>query len=309
MRKRKFGKSGPELTLVGLGTWAIGGPWQWGWGPQDDNDSIAAIQAALDAGINWIDTAPVYGFGHAEEIVAKAVKGLRQKIFIATKCGLVWDENKKISNNLRAESIRREVEVSLRRLDTDYIDLYQHHWMDDNTSVSESWGELIKLQEEGKIRYLGVSNYDVPNLEKCKKIAWPDSLQPPYSLLDRGIEKQILPWCIRNDVSVLAYSPLQNGLLTGRFDLAKLATDDWRRKSPKFKEPQYSQNIAKVNKLSEIAHKLGLTTVQLAIAWITNRAPNTFALVGARNKAQAEANAAATDIILEKEIIAEIDTI
>ncbi|KAA3662679.1 MAG: aldo/keto reductase, partial [Calditrichaeota bacterium] len=231
MQFRKLNPNAPELSVLGLGTWAIGGPWQWGWGPQDDRDSILAIRASLDGGINWLDTAPVYGFGHSEEIVGKAVKDIRKEVFIATKCGLVWDDQKKVRRHLSAESIRVEVEASLKRLQTDYIDLYQHHWMDDNTSVNESWGELVKLRDEGKIRFIGVCNYDVANLNKCLKLAPVDSLQPPYSLLDREIEKELLPWCVKNTAGVLAYSPLQNGLLTGRFKLENLAKDDWRRKS------------------------------------------------------------------------------
>ncbi|MCA9735882.1 MAG: aldo/keto reductase [Deferribacteres bacterium] len=309
MQFRKLCLEGPELSVLGLGTWAIGGPWQWGWGPQDDHDSIKAIRASFDSGINWLDTAPVYGFGHSEKIVGKAIKEIRKDVFIATKCGLVWDNHKKVRRHLGAESIRREVEDSLTRLQTDYIDLYQHHWMDDNTSVNESWGELIKLRKEGKVRYIGVCNYDVANLNKCIKLSPVDSLQPPYSLLDRGIEEELLPWCMKNNAGVLAYSPLQNGLLTGKFRLENLAADDWRRKSTFFKEPQFSQNMALVKGLSQIASRFGMTTAQLALAWIIHKAPNTFALVGARNEKQANENASAGTVTIDEDLMREIEAL
>ncbi|KAA3616228.1 MAG: aldo/keto reductase [Calditrichaeota bacterium] len=309
MQLLKFTANGPDLSVIGLGTWAIGGPWQWGWGPQDDNDSIRAIKSSIDAGINWIDTAPVYGFGHSEEIVGKSISGHRNEVFVATKCGLVWNEQKKVVKTLKAGSIRSEIEASLRRLNTDYIDLYQHHWMDDNTSINESWGELVKLRDEGLVRYIGVCNYDVRNLEKCAKLAGIDSLQPPYSLIDRSIEKDLLPWCSKNKAAVLAYSPLQNGLLTGKFNLEKLAEDDWRRKSIYFKEPMYSQNMGFVERLSQIAEKQNISVAQLALGWITHKSANTFALVGARNEKQAKENAAAGSVSLSDEIMHEIEAI
>ncbi|GAB4379615.1 MAG: aldo/keto reductase [Calditrichia bacterium] len=286
MQKRKLGKDGPEFTEIGLGTWAIGGPWEWGWGPQDDRDSLQTIQAALDAGINWIDTAPAYGLGHSEEIVGQALKGRRQQVYLATKCGLVWDERRNVTRNNRPESILREAEDSLRRLQTDYIDLYQIHWPDNSVPVEESWGALVKLKEQGKIRYLGASNFDVDLLERCEAIHHVDSLQPPYSLLNRQVEEKILPWCREHQTGVVAYSPLQSGLLTGKFDVSRLAKDDWRRKSTYFREPQLSKNLKFAESLKPIAEKYGKTVTQLAISWVLMNNTVTSAIVGARNPQQ-----------------------
>ncbi len=293
MKTRQLGTNGPELTEIGLGTWAIGGPWSWGWGPQDDKDSIATIQKALDAGINWIDTAPVYGLGHAEEIVAQAVQGRRDKVFIATKCGLVWDDRNRVDRNNRPESIRKECEASLRRLKTDYIDLYQIHWPDPKTPVEDSWGEMVRLKEEGKVRYIGVSNFDVPLLEKCEAIHHVNSLQPPYSMVHKvkypEVEKEILPWCHEHGVGVVAYSPLQNGLLTGKWNrerLDKLPRDDWRRRSEFFTDPFFSQILQFVEQLKPIAEKYDKTLTELAIAWVLMNPAVTSAIVGARKPEQ-----------------------
>ncbi len=288
MKTRQLGKDGPHLTEIGLGTWAIGGPWEWGWGPQDDEDSIRTIHRALDVGINWIDTAAVYGLGHAEEVIARALNGKRKEVFIATKCGLVWDDQGRVERNNRPESIMRECEASLRRLNTDYIDLYQIHWPDDNVPVEDSWEAMIRLREQGKVRYIGVSNFDVPLLERCEALQHVNSLQPPYSLLNRKVEKAILPWCRKHGVGVVAYSPMQSGLLSGRFDKSRLAPDDWRHKSPYFKEPQLSRNLAFVEELKPIARKYGKTVAQLAIAWVLMNPAITSAIVGARRPDQLE---------------------
>ena len=288
MNTRQLGTDGPWLTEIGLGTWAIGGPWDWGWGPQDDRDSIRTILRALELGINWIDTAAVYGLGHAEEVVARALKGRRSEVFIATKCGLVWDDRGNVVRNNHPESIMRECEASLRRLNTDYIDLYQIHWPDANTPVEESWEAMIRLQEQGKVRYIGVSNFDVPLLERCEALHHVNSLQPPYSMLNRKVEKNILPWCQQHGVGVVAYSPMQSGLLTGRFDKSRLAPDDWRHKSPYFKEPQLSKNLQFVEKLKPIAAKYDKTVAQLAISWVLMHSAVTSAIVGARRPEQVE---------------------
>ena len=293
MKQQQLGKDGPELTEIGLGAWAIGGPWQWGWGPQDDRDSITTIQKALELGVNWIDTAPVYGLGHSEEVVAQAVAGKRHQVFIATKCGLVWDDRGRIRNNNRPESIRRECEASLKRLNTDYIDLYQIHWPDPDTPVEDSWGEMVRLKEEGKVRYIGVSNFGVELLEKCEAIYHVNSLQPPYSLVHRlrypEVEQEILPWCQRHGVGVIVYSPLQNGLLTGKFSrerLEQLPPDDWRRRSEFFQEPFFSQILEFVAALKPIAKKYGKTLTELAIAWVLQNPAVTAAIVGARRPDQ-----------------------
>ncbi len=288
MNTRQLGTDGPWLTEIGLGAWAIGGPWQWGWGAQEDEQSILTIHRALELGINWIDTAAVYGLGHSEEVVGRAIAGRREEVFIATKCGLVWDDRGRVRNNLRPESIMREAENSLRRLNVEVIDLYQIHWPDPNTPVEESWGALVRLQEKGLVRYIGVSNFDVPLLEKCEAIHHVNSLQPPYSLLRREVEVEILPWCRSHGVGVVAYSPMHSGLLTGKFDLSRLAPDDWRRKSPDFQEPQLSKNLAFVEALRPIAEKYGKTVGQLAIAWVLNHPAVTSAIVGARRPEQVE---------------------
>jgi len=283
------------LSEIGLGAWAIGGAWQWGWGPQDDRDSLATIQKALDLGINWIDTAPVYGLGHSEEVVGKAVAGKRQDVFIATKCGLVWDDRGRVRNNNRPDSIRRECEASLKRLNTDYIDLYQIHWPDPRTPVEASWEEMLRLKQEGKVRYIGVSNFGVDLLETCERLGHVNSLQPPYSMVHRvrypEVENEILPWCRAHGVGVVAYSPLQNGLLTGKFTrerLEQLPRDDWRRKSEFFQEPLFSQVLELVERLKPIAATYEKSLTQLAIAWVLQNPAVTAAIVGARRPEQVE---------------------
>ncbi len=307
MNKRQLGENGPWLTEIGLGAWAIGGPWRWGWGPQDDRDSVATIHKALELGINWIDTAAVYGLGHSEEVVGKAIAGRRDEVFIATKCGLVWDDRGRVRNNLRPESIVREAENSLRRLNIEVIDLYQIHWPDPHTPVEESWGAMVRLQEKGLVRYIGVSNFDIPLLEKCEAIHHVNSLQPPYSLLRREVEAEILPWCQSHGVGVVAYSPMHSGLLTGKFDLARLAPDDWRRQSPDFQEPQLSKNLAFVDALRPLAKKYGKTVAQLAIAWVLNNSAVTSAIVGARRPEQVEEIVGGADWQIDSEDLQRIE--
>ncbi|NOZ62422.1 MAG: aldo/keto reductase [Calditrichaeota bacterium] len=307
MKTRKLGKNGPELSVIGLGAWAIGGPWQWGWGKQDDDDSIRTIHRALDLGISWIDTAPVYGLGHSEEIVGRALKGIREKFFIATKCGLVWNSKGKIRNDLSPVSIRKEAEDSLRRLDTDYIDLFQFHWPDPNMPVEKSWETMVRLKDEGKIRYLGVSNFDVELMQRAEKIAHIDSLQPLYNMLDRGAGKEILPFCQKNGTGVVVYSPMKSGLLTGKFDAERLAADDWRRKSHDFREPKLSKNLALIDALRPFAEKFDVTVAQLAIAWVLRNEAVTSAIVGARGPDQIQETAAAANVKIEPEDWDEID--
>ncbi len=298
MLTRQLGKNGPDLTVIGFGAWAIGGPWQFGWGEVDDYESIKTIHAALDNGINWIDTAAVYGFGHSEEVVAKALKGIREKVFIATKCGLVNDGTGNAVNNLEPKSIRKEIEASLNRLQTDYVDLYQIHKPDPKVPVEDSWGTLVELKKEGKAKFIGVSTYNVSLLEKCMAIEQVQSLQPPYSMLKRDYESEVLPYCLKNEIGVVAYSPMQAGLLTGKFDLSKLAEDDWRRKSKMHCEPYLSKALDFVEKLRPIADKYNKTVGNLAVAWVLKNKAVTSAIVGARNARQTLENVVAGEELL-----------
>jgi aryl-alcohol dehydrogenase-like predicted oxidoreductase len=259
VQKRKLGFTDMELTTCGFGAWAAGGQWDWGWGVQDDRESIAAIQKGLDLDINWIDTAAAYGLGHSEEVVQKAIKGRRDQVYIATKCGLVWDDRStgKVNNRLKAWSVRQEAENSLRRLGVDVIDLYQIHWPNPDEDIEEGWSEIARLVEEGKVRYAGTSNFSVEQLERVQKIHPVASLQPEYSMLERSVEKDLLAFCAEHQIGVVAYSPMASGLLTGKYTRAtmeSIAADDWRRKySEHFREPALTGNLALVEKLQEIA--------------------------------------------------------
>ena len=310
MRTRKLGFTDLHLTTVGMGTWAIGGEWKWGWGPQDDAESIAAIRRALDLGINWIDTAAAYGLGHSEEVVGKAIAGRRDEVIVATKCGTRWDESSRQPfRSLRAESVRREAEASLHRLNVDVIDLYQIHWPDPDEEVEEGWGVIADLVKEGKVRYGGVSNFSVAQLKRAQPIHAVASLQPPYSMLRRGVEDELLSYCAANDIGVVAYSPMQAGLLTGKFSrerVASLADTDWRKRNPLFNEPQLSANLVLVERLRPIAGRNGITPAQLAIAWVLRRPEVTAAIVGGRRPAQVEEVAPAGDVELPAEDLAEI---
>ncbi len=307
MKTRKLGAAGPEVTEIGLGTWAIGGSWQFGWGPSDDVESIKTIQRAIDLGINWIDTAAAYGLGHSEEIVGKAVKDRRQNIYLATKCGLRWNEKGKIHNNLSPDSIRKEAEDSLKRLQTDVIDLYQIHWPDPSSSLEKAWQTMSTLQKEGKVRWIGVSNFNVKQMETCEAIAHIDSLQPPYNILEPDAEKDLFPYCQKKNIGVVAYSPMASGLLTGSFEKSKLAKDDWRQRDPRFQEPRLSRVLSLVDELRTIAQKYGKTVAQLAIAWVLRHPAVTSAIVGARRVDQVEQNVGGTGWTLEQEDISRID--
>jgi len=309
MVKKQLGNNGPELTVIGFGAWAIGGPWQWGWGKVDDNESIQAIHSAIESGINWIDTAAVYGFGHSEEVVGEAIKDIRDKVFIATKCGMLNDGSGNAIINNSPESIRKECENSLKRLKTDYIDLYQIHWPDPNVEVEKSWEMMAKLKEEGKVKYIGVCNFDVPLMEKCMKIERVQSLQPPYSLLRRNIEEEILPYCLKNEIGVVAYSPMQAGLLTGKFDANKLAPDDWRRKGSYFREPYLSKALEFVERIRPIAQKKNVSVGNLAVAWVLSNPAITSAIVGARNSEQVKENILSADVELSQNELDEIQNI
>lgn len=308
METRRLGSRGPALSVIGFGAWAIGGGgYVWGWGPQDDGEAIAAIRRAIDLGVNWIDTAPVYGLGFSEEVVARAVEGLVDRPLIATKCGYVWDRLRRVRVTLKPASIRREVEASLRRLRVDPIDLYQCHWVDPATPVEETWQTMGALQDEGKVRYIGVSNFDLPLLRRCLAIRPVDSVQPPYSLLDRQVEHELLPFCTAHGIGVVAYSPMESGLLSGRFDLSRLAADDWRRRERAFRGALLKRNLRFVERVRPLASRYGKTPGQLAIAWVLRRREVTSAIVGARRPGQVEDNIPAAGWQLSAADLAEVD--
>ena len=307
---RTLGNSDLELTPIGLGTWAIGGgDWPNAWGPQDDADSIAAIHRAVDLGVNWIDTAAVYGLGHSEEIVGRALKSLSRKPYIFTKCSLRWDADRSVYNSLKASSIAEEVEASLKRLQVDTIDLYQIHWPKPDDEVEEGWETLARLQEEGKVRWIGVSNFSVDQMKRAMNIAPITSLQPPYSMLRRAIETEILPFTQANGIGVINYSPMLSGMLTGKMTTeraANLAPDDWRRKNKEFNEPRLSQNLRLVELLREIGSAHGVTPGVVAIAWVLHNPAITGAIVGGRSQQQVEETAPALTFRLTEEEFAKI---
>ncbi len=310
MKKAKLGNLELEITKVGLGTWAIGGPWEFGWGPQDDNEAIAAIIKAIDLGINWIDTAPIYGCGHSEELVGRALRQIKAKPIIATKCSLLWNEKREKIGCLKKDSINRECEDSLKRLGIDAIDLYQMHWPDPQSDIEQGWEEMARLQKQGKVRYIGVCNFNTEQLDHIRKIAPVTSLQPPYSMIRRNTEKELLPYCKKHNIGVVAYSPMQRGMLTGKFNkeyLATLAPDDHRLRMPEFTEPQFSANMELAAKLKPIAERNGKTAAQLAIAWVLRRPEITAAIVGARKPSQIAETAPAADWNLSQTDIAEIE--
>lgn len=311
MELRRLGDSDLQITPVGVGAWAMGGGgWQFTWGPQDDNDSIAAIHTALDAGVNWIDTAPVYGLGHAEEVVGRAIRGRSPRPYIFTKCARCWDENGKIVKRLKRDSVRRECEDSLRRLQVDVIDLYQIHWPEPEEDIEEGWATLAELKREGKVRWIGVSNFTVEQMERIRKIAPITSLQPPYSLISRKAEETVLPYALRNGIGVIVYSPMQNGLLSGgmtRERIAQFAPDDFRRRSPHFQEPNLTRNLALAEKLKEVGARHGRTAGEVAIAWTLRNPAVTGAIVGMRNAAQAAAILGALEFRLSDAEAAEIE--
>jgi aryl-alcohol dehydrogenase-like predicted oxidoreductase len=314
MDLRKLGNSDLQLTPVGFGAWAIGGSgWEFAWGQQDDADSIAAIVRALELGVNWIDTAAVYGTGHSEEIVAQALKQWKGKRpFVFTKCVLRWDDNRKVYQDHSAASIRKECGESLRRLQTDVIDLYQMHWppRDYGPGLEEAWGAMNDLKKEGKVRWVGVSNFDVEHMKRAAKIAPITSDQPPYSILRRAVEAEILPHCEKSGIGVISYAPMASGLLTGamtRERAAVLPPDDFRSRNPEFKEPRLSKNIELVERLRKVGARHGRGPGEVAIAWVLLHPAITGAIVGARNAKQAEGVMRAGELKLSPEEIAEIE--
>ena len=310
MNKNKLGNSDMELTPIGFGSWAIGGgDWQFSWGPQDDNDSIAAIHKALDLGINWIDTAAVYGLGHSEEVVARALKTTSYKPFIFTKCGLVWDEKREVGNSLK--QIRREAEDSLRRLAVDAIDLYQVHWPKPDEELEEAWGVMADLQKQGKVRWIGVSNFSVDQMERIRKIAPITSNQPPYSMLNRAVEATNLPFCKKNNIGVINYAPMHSGLLTGAMTKERVAhftSDDFRRNAKNYQEPLLSRNLAVAEFIGKIGKRHNVSAGVVAIAWTLHHPAITAAIVGGRNAKQVEGVIPAAAFRLSQEEFSEIQT-
>jgi aryl-alcohol dehydrogenase-like predicted oxidoreductase len=308
---RTLGNSDLRLTPIGFGAWAIGGgDWQFGWGSQDDSDSIAAIHHALDLGINWIDTAAVYGLGHSEEIVARALKGTSRKPLIFTKCSMRWNDDRTIHRSLKAASLAEELENSLRRLDVDAIDLYQIHWPDPDPEIEEGWETLARFREQGKVRWIGVSNFSVEQMERARKIAPITSLQPPYSMLRRAIEEKILPYTQAHGVGVINYSPMVSGLLTGKMTperVANLPSDDWRRRAVEFNEPRLTRNMRLVEVLREIGAGHGVSPGVVAVAWTLHNPAVTAAIVGGRSGEQVDGVAPALEFRLKDEEFARIN--
>ena len=313
MQKRKLGFSDLYLTNIGLGTWAMGGgEWEWGWGPQQDQQSIATIDRALEMGINWLETAAAYGLGHAEEVIAKAIKGRHDDVIVATKFGLVWQEDGdgSVTGRLKADSVRKEAEASLRRLGVDVIDLYQMHWPDPDEDVEEGWGVVADLIKEGKVRYGGVANFSVEQLKRIQPIHPVASLQPEFNMLKPEARQELFEYCVENGIGIITYSPLRSGILVDQFDrerLDALAENDWRRRDPDFQEPRASINVEFVGKLRAIAAREQRPVSQLAIAWVLAHEPVTAAIVGARKVSQIEKSAQAADLELAPETLQELE--
>lgn len=300
-----------QLTPIGIGAWAIGGGgWAFGWGPQDDNESVDAMKAALDQGVNWIDTAAIYGLGHSEEVVARALEGRAKKPYVFTKCERVWNENREIGKSLKADSIRREVEASLSRLKLDVIDLYQIHWPEPDEDIEEGWTEMAKLKEQGKVLHIGVSNFNADQMKRAQSIAPITSLQPPYSLLSPEIEESILPYAAQNNIGVIVYSPMKSGLLTGamtRERIAAMPDDDFRKRTPQFQEPKLTKNLELVERMREMGKRHGRTPGEVAIAWTLRRPEVTAAIVGMRSARQVDGVIGAMDFRLTPEEVSELE--
>jgi aryl-alcohol dehydrogenase-like predicted oxidoreductase len=310
MVKKRLGNSDLDLTPIGIGAWAMGGGgWAFSWGPQDDRESIAAIHAALDAGVNWIDTAAVYGLGHSEEVVRRALEGRRQRPYVFTKCERIWSESREIQKSLKRESVRKECETSLRRLGIDVIDLYQIHWPEPDEDIEEGWEALAELQREGKVRWIGVSNFNAQQIERCRAIAPVTSLQPPYSMISPEIEEHTLPYCLEHNIGVIVYSPMKSGLLTGamtRERVASLPADDFRRRVAHFQEPKLSENLALAEKIKEIGARYGRRAGEVAIAWTLRHPAVTAAIVGMRSAGQVQGVIGALEFRLPPEAAQEI---
>lgn len=302
---RQLGNSDLHLTPIGFGAWAIGGGnWEFAWGPQDDNDSVNAIRRALDLGVNWIDTAAIYGLGHSEEVVAKALKDSSHKPYVFTKCSMRWHDDRTIYRSLKAQSLEEELNASLRRLNVDTIDLYQIHWPNPEPEIEEGWSALARFKEQGKIRYIGVSNFNVDQMKRAQQIAPITSLQPPYSMLRRTIEQEILPFALANNIGVINYSPMLSGMLTGKMTRERISAmpqDDWRRRAPEFNEPRLSRNLRLVELLREIGSSHNVEPGVVAVSWTLHHPAITAAIVGGRSPQQVEGIAPALHFRLSQD--------
>ncbi|MBA2377631.1 MAG: aldo/keto reductase [Rubrobacter sp.] len=314
MPKRAFGRTGMEITRIGFGSWAIGGGgWGGAWGSQDDEEAIGAIRRSVELGMNWVDTAAVYGTGHSEELVAEALKPVPEadRPYVFTKCSLVWDENREIRSVLKKDSVKKECEDSLRRLQADSIDLYQIHWPSPDDDIEEGWEAMAELKEEGKVRHIGVSNFDASQMERAESIAPVETLQPPYNMLSRGVEDEILPYAASNDIGVIVYSPMRSGLLTGKMNrerVENMPSDDWRRDTDDFNEPKLSKNLELVELLTEIGAKHDAAPGEVAIAWTLRRPEVTAAIVGGRRPDQVDGIMGAANLELSDEELDRIET-
>ncbi len=313
MKYRTLGNSELDISVIGLGTWAIGGPdWEYGWGSQEDRESIQTIHKAVDNGINWLDTAAVYGLGHSETVVGKALKEMSEKPYVFTKCARTWNDNREIGHNLKKESVKKECEDSLRRLGVDVIDVYQVHWPVPDEDIEEGWTAIAELIEEGKVRYAGTSNFSKSQLQRVQSIHPVISLQPPYSMLVRDIEKEIMPYCGEENIGMICYSPMYKGLLTGKMTRERVEAfdeNDHRSRDPRFKEPELTANLNLVEGLKTIADRNDKSVLHLAIAWTLRRPEMTAAIVGARRPDQIEGIIPAGDWELSGKDIDEIDVL
>jgi aryl-alcohol dehydrogenase-like predicted oxidoreductase len=311
LQTRRFGSTDMDITPIGLGTWAIGGgDWAYAWGPQKDVESIETIHKAIDLGINWIDTAAAYGLGHSEEVIGKALKGMKDRPYVFTKCELTWNDEGDIIDCLKRDSIRRECEDSLQRLDLDVIDLYQIHWPRPDEDIEEGWAAMAELQQEGKVRWIGVSNFSVTQMRRAQDIAPVNSLQPPYSLVKPDVQEDILPFCQENNMGVIVYSPMYSGLLTGKMTAERvqnMPSDDWRQHDPEFQSPRFEKNLKVVDALTEIGKEHSVQPGVVAIAWTLRHPAVTAAIVGGRRPSQVEGTFPAVDFRLSDQEIARLD--
>ncbi len=311
LRTAKLGQTGMEITRVGFGAWAIGGgEWEFGWGPQQDDESIAAIDRALELGVNWIDTAAAYGFGHSERVVARALAGRAERPYVFTKASLLDDGTGRVVHSLKRDSILAEAEASLERLRVDAIDLYQIHWPDPDQDIEEGWSALAELKEQGLVRHIGVSNFDVAQLRRISSIAPVETLQPPFSLVDRSVEGEILPYAERAGIGVIVYSPMGSGLLTGAMTAERVAAmpaNDWRASDPDFTEPQLSRHLATADRLAAVGKRYGVSAGAVAVAWTLRNPAVDGAITGFRRPDQVDPIVAAAGLDLTDDDVAEIE--
>ncbi|MHB1595334.1 MAG: aldo/keto reductase [Streptosporangiaceae bacterium] len=311
LRTAKLGQTGMEITRVGFGAWAIGGgEWEFGWGPQQDDESVAAIDRALELGVNWIDTAAAYGFGHSERVVARALAGRAERPYVFTKASLLDDGTGRVVHSLKRDSILAEAHASLERLGVDAIDLYQIHWPDPDQDIEEGWSALAELKEQGLVRHIGVSNFDVAQLRRISSIAPVETLQPPYSLVNRSVEGEILPYAERAGIGVIAYSPMGSGLLTGAMTperVAVMPANDWRASDPDFTEPQLSRHLATADRLAAVGKRYGVSAGAVAVAWTLRNPAVDGAITGFRRPDQVDPIVAAAGLDLTDDDVAEIE--